>query len=91
MSKLPSHVKISEDALMQQLGDEVMILNLASEHYYKLDEVGGRLLQLFSEHSSVQKVFDIMMHEYEVPADLLREDMILLIEQLLKAKLISVN
>jgi len=91
MSTLPAYVKINEDALMQQLGDEMMILNLASEHYYKLDEVGARLLQLFSEHDSVQQVFDLIMQEYDVPADLLKKDMALLIEQLSKAQLISVK
>jgi hypothetical protein len=91
MNTLPTYVKINEDALMQQLGNEMMILNLGSEHYYKLDEVGARMVQLFSEHENVQQVFELMMQEYDVSADLLKKDMALLIEQLSIAQLISVN
>lgn len=90
MTILPKTVTIAEDVLVQELDNTTIVLNLVTEHYYGLDEVGHRLWNLLSELKDVHRVYDIMIQEYDVEPDLLQEDMLRLINALYKAKLISV-
>ena len=75
-------VKVSEDVVFRILGDEAVILNLASGVYFGLDTVGTRMWQLMSEHGSTDKVIAAMLDEYDVEEGKLRGDLKKLIEQL---------
>lgn len=87
---LQKYIKIEEDVLVQELDNSTVILNLNTEQYYGLDEVGQRIWQLFSEHQNTQIVRDIIVQEYDVHPDLLEADIARLIIELSEAKLISV-
>ena len=47
---LPTQVEISPEALFQELDGETVLLNLQSERYYGLDDVGTRMWQLLAEN-----------------------------------------
>lgn len=82
-------VKVSEDVVFRILGDEAVILNLASGVYFGLDTVGTRMWQLMSEHGSTDKVIAAMLDEYEVEEGELRSDLEKLIEQLSEKGLVK--
>jgi len=82
-------ITISEEALSQEVNGETVILDLKSESYFGLDEVGTRVWQLLQEHGDVQKVFDAMLEEFDVDADTLASDMKNLIDDLTEKGLIS--
>lgn len=84
-------VSISEDTLTQKLGDGLVVMNLSTEHFYELDETGKRFWELLSEHREIDKVIHLLMQEYEVSEELLQKDMVRLLEDLIKNKLITVN
>lgn len=90
MTIIPQKVTIADEVLVQDLDNTTIVLNLVTEHYYGLDEVGRRLWQLLSELKDVQQVYDIMIEEYDVEPNLLQKDMIRLLNALSEAKLISV-
>ena len=82
-------ITISEEALSQEVNGETVILDLKSESYFGLDEVGTRVWQLLQEHGDVQKVFDAMLEEFDVDADTLASDVKNLIDDLTEKGLIS--
>ena len=82
-------ITISEEALSQEVNGETVILDLKSESYFGLDEVGTRVWQLLQENGDVQKVFDAMLEEFDVDADTLASDMKNLIDDLIEKGLIS--
>ena len=82
-------ITISDEALSQEVNGETVILDLKSESYFGLDEVGTRVWQLLQENGDVQKVFDAMLEEFDVDADTLASDMKNLIDDLIEKGLIS--
>lgn len=91
MSILQKRIKIVEDCLVQELDNTMVILNLNTESYYELDEVGKRLWELFAQHEEVQKVFDLFQEEYDVEPGLLEKDIDLFTTRLADAQLITVS
>ena len=73
------------------LGDEAVILNLASGTYFGLDEVGTRMWQLMSEHSSTDKVIEVMLEEYEVEESVLQSDLDQLVKDLTDKGLVKLD
>jgi sorbitol-specific phosphotransferase system component IIA len=82
-------ISISEEALSQEVNGETVILDLKSESYFGLDEVGTRVWQLLQEHGDIQKVFDAMLEEFDVDANTLASDMKNLVDDLIEKGLIS--
>jgi Coenzyme PQQ synthesis protein D (PqqD) len=84
-------VKIPDDVLISKLQEESVILNLDSERYYGLDDVGTRILSVLTTSESIGAAYETLVKEYEVDAQVLRQDLIELIENLSKQGLISLN
>jgi len=81
-------VKLSPDALFQEVAGEVVIMDLKSESYFGLDEVGGRIWQLMQQHGDLQIVFEVMLDEFDVEPDQLEVDMKSLLGELTNSGLI---
>ena len=84
-------ITISEEALSQEVNGETVILDLKSESYFGLDEVGTRIWQLLQEHGDVQKTFDVMLDEFDVAEDQLENDMSALLDEMLEKGLLHVE
>ena len=84
-------VKIPDDVLISKLQEESVILNLDSERYYGLDDVGTRILSVLSTSESIEAAYETLVKEYDVDAHVLRQDLIELIENLSKQGLIHIN
>jgi Coenzyme PQQ synthesis protein D (PqqD) len=82
-------IRIAEDVIFRMLGDEAVILNLATGTYFGLNSVGTRLWQLIAEHSSVEPVIAAFLAEYGVEESQLRQDLADLIQQLVQKGLVS--
>jgi len=84
-------ITISEEALSQEVNGETVILDLKSESYFGLDEVGTRIWQLLQEEKDLQKVFDALLQEYDVEAEQLEQDLIELVDKLIEAGLAAAD
>jgi hypothetical protein len=84
-------VKIPDGVLISKLQEESVILNLDSERYYGLDDVGTRFLSVLTTSESIEAAYETLAKEYDVDAQALRQDLLELIENLSKQGLISVN
>ena len=61
-------VTLSPDVISQEVSGETVLLDLNSEHYFGLDEVGTRIWQLIDSSGNLQEIYDTMLNEYEVEA-----------------------
>lgn len=88
---LSSNIKISREVMSQEVSGETVLLDLQSESYFGLDEVGTRIWQLLQEHGDLQKVFDILREEYDVDEKQLEKDLGELLVKLTDEGLITVE
>ena len=88
---LAQNVSIAQDVLFQDLGDEVVLLNIQSEQYYGLEGVGVRLWQLFSEDGSVARALEAIRAEYDVDGETAARDLGAFLDKMTAAKLLSVG
>jgi len=82
-------VTISPDVLFQEVSGEMVLLDLSSESYFGLDEIGARIWQLLSDGFSVGEALDVLLQEYEVSRETLEADVGELLDNLAEAGLIS--
>ena len=84
-------VKVPDGVLISNLQDESVILNLDSERYFGLDDVGTRILSVLSTTGSLEAAYQQLLEEYEVDGDVLRRDMLMLVGQLVEHGLVKVD
>ena len=66
---VPSHV------LVRVFENESIILNLDTEAYHGLDDVGTRMWTALTNAASIQEAFDALLSEYQVEPAQLRQDL----------------
>jgi hypothetical protein len=83
-------LKVPDDVLISGLQDESVLLNLDSERYFGLDEVGTRMLNVLSTADSIEAAYETLKEEYEVDDEVLRKDLMALVDQLLEQGLVEI-
>jgi hypothetical protein len=87
----PFYVRTSANVLVQELKGESVLLNLQTERYFGLDDVGTRMWEVLSKSESLQQARDTLLDEYEVDPKQLENDLRALIEKLSENGLIEVR
>ena len=83
-------VKVPDDVLISNLQEESVILNLDSERYFGLDDVGTRFLSALTTSNSIEAAYDLLLEEYEVDRQVLRQDLLALVENLAEQGIVEV-
>jgi len=84
-------VTVPDDVLISNLQDESVILNLDSERYYGLDDVGTRFLSVLTTSDSIEAAYYRLRDEYDVDPHVLRDDLLALVEKLIEQGLIEIS
>ncbi len=84
-----SRVRIPDDVLVSELDGESVLLNLRSESYFGLDEMGTRIWKLLKSES-IQRVYDALLADYDVDPEMLRVDLSELLDNLVQQGLVEV-
>lgn len=84
-------VTVPDGVLISQLQDESVLLNLESERYFGLDDVGTRFLTVLTTSESIEAAHNLLLNEYDVDADILRRDLLKLVEKLADQGLVQIN
>ena len=87
---MTAEVKISDEVLVRHLQGETVLLDLKSQHYFGLDEVGTRLWQLLAEHGETRAVVDAMVAEFDVERARVEGDLADFLSRLEAAELVTV-
>ena len=86
---LSDKVTVPAQVMTREVGDETVILDLASGTYYGLDPVGARIWQMMAEGQTLMQVCKVMLAEYEVTREDIERDVFALVQTLLERKLVS--
>lgn len=79
---------IAPEVLIQEVGGESVLLDLKTERYLGLDEVGTRMWQAILSSDSIQAAYDTLLAEYDVTPEQLEGDLRDLLNRLLENALI---
>ena len=66
---VPAHV------MVRVLDNEAVFLNLATERYIGLDQIGTRMWQVLTAAPAIGTAFDQLLDEYDVAPELLRSNL----------------
>lgn len=88
---LDSLVRVSANVLLQDLGHESVLLDINSGNYFELNAVGTRIWRLLDGGHDLRTSFDAVLIEYDVSAEKLEQDMLMLLGHLAEAGLISIH
>ncbi len=75
-------IALSADVISQEVSGETVLLDLESENYFGLDEVGTRIWQLIKETNDLNTIYNTLLSEYEVPAERLQQDLTTLLTEI---------
>jgi hypothetical protein len=91
MIAFSSRVVVPETVLFRELDGEAVLLNLNTESYLGLDDVGTRMWTLLTTQPSIQVAYDALLGEYDVAPDVLRNDVEVLVGQMLEHGLVELK
>lgn len=77
-----AQLRIADDVLIQDLAGEAVLLDLNTEQYFGLDDVGTRMVQLLDTSDSIQAAYEALLVEYAVEPEILREDLDAFVQEL---------
>ncbi len=84
-------VRVPDDVLISNLQEESVILNLDSERYFGLNDVGTRILTLLNTSDSIEAAYEKLAQEYDVDKEVLRKDLLTLVENLLEQGIVQIT
>lgn len=88
-SLLSTKVSISDNALLEDMGNEAVILNINNERYYGLDQVGMNFWSWLKEEGDIDKVLERAVATYPIDAATLRKDIGVFVIELDNAGLLT--
>ena len=88
---LAHRVHRSDQVLFQNLDGEAVLLDLASETYFGLNEVGTRVWQLLESATALGEVHRSLCEEYDADALRIEQDLLDLVGKLADAGLVTVQ
>ena len=84
-------ITISPDVLAQEVNDEIVLLDLKTEQYLGLNEVGARVWQLLEEGVVLEQIYNKLLEEYDVDKELLKIDLNDLITNMSKEGIVTTS
>ena len=73
---------VPEHVMSRRLGDDCVMLDLASGTYYGLDPVGARFWELVNSGCTVPEACEALSREYDAPREQIDADMAVLVREL---------
>jgi hypothetical protein len=70
--------------------EDAVLLNMQTNQYYLLDEVGARLWGLLRDGKSLRESYRALLEEYEVEPATLEQDVLELLEKLKEQGLVEI-
>ena len=86
--ELTDKLAIPPQVMARTVGDETVILDLASGTYFGLDPVGARIWALMGERKTLAEICATMLEEYEVEREKLETDVLRLSGELMERGLV---
>lgn len=87
---LNKKIIFSDTVFAQEVDGEMVLLDMTSENYFGLDEVGTSIWQAMQENAALQSVLNTLLEQYDVEEEVLKNDLIIFAERLQESGLVEV-
>ena len=84
-------ISLSPEVISQEVSGETVLLDLESENYFGLDEVGTRIWQLIKETNDLQSIYKTLLTEYDVSEERLQQDLDTLLAEITGLGLVTLE
>lgn len=88
---LLSRVRVADDVLFRDLGDDVVLLDLRSGVYFSLDPVGARVWHLLDRAPVLREIVGSLIDEYDVTEARCAADLVRLVTEMRERGLVEVS
>lgn len=88
MTSVQKQILVADGLESANLDGETVLLDVTSGHYFGLNEVGSRIIELAGEPTTVEQVIETMLAEYDVDHERLAQDVASFVQQMMDRKLI---
>jgi len=88
---LSQKVIFAETVFAQEVDGEMVLLDMESENYFGLDEVGTVMWQAMQEKETLKDVLEALLEQYEVEAEMLENDLSNFVGKLVESGLVKVE
>ena len=86
---LNQKITFADTVFAQEVDGEMVLLDMNSENYFGLDEVGTAIWQVMQEKETLQEVLDVLLEQYEVESDVLEKDLADFVAKLVESGLVE--
>lgn len=90
MIDFSDRVVLPNKVLAKQLDDELVILDLQSESYFGLDDIGTTMWNELIGAESIQQAYDALLEQFDVEPERLRADLQDLLASLVEGNLVQI-
>jgi len=88
---LNQNIILSPEVISQEVSGETVLLDLESENYFGLDEVGTRIWQLIKETNDLAAIYQTLLKEYDVSEERLQQDLDTLLGEISQLGLVTLE
>ena len=88
---LNQNITLSPEVISQEVSGETVLLDLESENYFGLDEVGTRIWQLIKETNDLAAIYQTLLTEYDVSEERLQHDLDTLLGEISQLGLVTLE
>ena len=88
---LNQKVTFAETVFAQEVDGEMVLLDMESENYFGLDEVGTSIWQAMQDNAELSEVFKSLLAQYDVGEEMLEQDLMVFVEKLQESGLVKVE
>ena len=88
---LNQKITFADTVFAQEVDGEMVLLDMNSENYFGLDEVGTAIWQAMQEKETLKEVFAMLMEQYDVESDVLEKDLFGFVDKLVENGLVEVK
>ena len=90
MGNANKYLVLSDDVLLREVGEEIVLLNLDTSQYFSLNPVGVSMLKALTHSTSMDEALASLLEEYDTEAAQLKADLQELVEALLEQGLVKI-
>ena len=88
---LTMQVSVPKNVLVRTFENESLLLNLDTESYYGLDEIGMRIWQALTQTENIRAAYESLLAEYDVDPVTLQRDLEAFIESLVQRGMVELH
>ena len=89
LPSLQFRVRVPEQVLIRQVGEEMVMLNLERENYFGLNPVGARLMQIAESGATLEQISERLLEEFDAAREQVEGDVRRVAAELIAAGLLE--